>query len=198
MRKKIKELIKPLKDLKKETYELDENKELIFSQYGPSIRITLEDGSVEYKSVKKSINLDLDKLKNKEYNVDDLIEVKEKYLGKYEDLDVYVKLGMYGVYAEWGENKKTLNSIKKKLENITLEDFESVLTKNSDSNILRTINEDISVRKGKYGPYVYYKRKDMSKPEFYNIKKFKEGFTYCKEEVLINWLNEQYNIPLNS
>ena len=51
--KKIKELIKPLKDLKKETYELDENKELIFSQYGPSIRITLEDGSVEYKSVKK-------------------------------------------------------------------------------------------------------------------------------------------------
>ena len=38
----------------------------------------------------------------------------------------------------------------------------------------------------------------MSKPEFYNIKKFKEGFTYCKEEVLINWLNEQYNIPLNS
>ena len=196
--KKIKELIKPLKDLKKETYELDENKELIFSQYGPSIRITLEDGSVEYKSVKKSINLDLEKLKNKEYNVDDLIEVKEKYLGKYEDLDVYVKLGMYGVYAEWGENKKTLNSTKKKLENITLEDFESVLTKNSDSNILRTINENISVRKGKYGPYVYYKRKDMSKPEFYNIKKFKEGFTYCKEEVLINWLNEQYNIPLNS
>ena len=64
---------------------------------------------------------------------------------------------MYGVYAEWGENKKTLNSIKK-LENITLEDLD-VLTKNSDSNILRTINEDISVRKGKYGPYVYYKER---------------------------------------
>ena len=141
----------------------------------------MEDGSVEYKSVKKSINLDLDKLKNKEYNVDDLIEVKEKYLGKYEDLDVYVKLGMYGVYAEWGENKKTLNSIKK-LENITLEDFESVLTKNSDSNILRTINEDISVRKGKYGPYVYYKRKDMSKPEFYNIKNSKKVLHIVKKK----------------
>jgi DNA topoisomerase-1 len=59
---------------------------------------------------------------------------------------------------------------------------------------LRILNEDFSVRKGKYGPYVYYKRKNMKKPEFYNIKKFKESFTYCNPEVLINWVRETYKI----
>ena len=38
----------------------------------------------------------------------------------------------------------------------------------------------------------------MKQPQFFNIKKFKEGFTYCKEEVLINWLNETYNIPIET
>jgi topoisomerase IA-like protein len=61
-------------------------------------------------------------------------------------------------------------------------------------NVLRKLNEELSVRKGKYGPYVYYKTPEMSKPQFLNIKKFKEGFLSCDVHSLINWLKETYNI----
>ena len=32
---------------------------------------------------------------------------------------------------------------------------------------------------------VHYIKSDMEKPEFYNIKKFKEGFTYCDKDVFL-------------
>lgn len=196
---KIKELSLPLKNLTKETYTIDQNNDFTFSKYGATIREKREDGSYEYKSVKKDIKIDLDKLKQGSYTLDELLETKEKYMGKYEDEDMFLKNGKYGLYVEWGENKKTLNQTKKTIETITMEDIEKIIkSKNDSANILRVINNNISVRKGKFGPYVYYKRKDMKQPQFFNIKKFKEGFTYCKEEVLINWLNETYNIPIET
>ena len=45
------------------------------------------------------------------------------------------------------------------------------LFESRNSNITRHLNEDLSVRKGKYGLYIFYKTSDMSKPKFYNIKK---------------------------
>ena len=45
--------------------------------------------------------------------------------------------------------------------------------------------------------HMFIIKKDMSKPEFYNIKKFKKVL-HIVRKVLINWLNERYNIPLNS
>ena len=67
---------------------------------------------------------------------------------------------------------------------------------NSDANILRVLNDDFSVRKGKFGPYAYYKRANMEKPEFYNIKKFKESFTFCNADILIKWICETYKINI--
>ena len=34
----------------------------------------------------------------------------------------------------------------------------------------------------------------MSKPQFLNIKKFKESVTYCEKEILIEWLKDNYKI----
>jgi hypothetical protein len=51
------------------------------------------------------------------------------------------------------------------------------------------------IKKGKFGAYVYYKRQDMKKPEFLNIKTFKEGFLTCDSNVLVAWLCEKYNLP---
>ena len=63
-----------------------------------------------------------------------------------------------------------------------------------DTSVLRVLNDNFSVRTGKYGPYVYYKRASMAKPIFYNIKKFKESFTYCNADILIKWICDTYNI----
>jgi hypothetical protein len=41
---------------------------------------------------------------------------------------------------------------------------------------------------------VYFKRKDMAKPQFLNIKKFEEGFMTCDAQTLIKWLTITYKL----
>lgn len=50
-----------------------------------------------------------------------------KKLGKYNNEDLILKKGKYGLYVVWGENKKSVNEIKKSEEDITLEDVISIL-----------------------------------------------------------------------
>ena len=117
-------------------------------------------------------------------------------IGEWEGSELSILNGRYGIYAQWGENKKSLSFIKKPFAELTMKDVSAHLSKSekTDANILRVLNDEFSVRKGKYAPYVYYKRANMAKPEFYNIKKFRESFTYCEPEILIQWVRETYNI----
>jgi hypothetical protein len=62
--------------------------------------------------------------------------------------------------------------------------------------ILRVITKELSIRKGKFGAYAYYKTAAMTKPDFYNIKKFPEGFGTCEANVLIEWLEKTYKIQI--
>ena len=93
----------------------------------------------------------------------------------------------------------TLNNIDGIKAEVTLNP--PIATLNSDNkiaiepNILRKLNDYMSVRKGKFGPYVYYKRPEMKKPEFLNIKKFNEGFFACEVDTLVTWLCETYSLP---
>ena len=43
--------------------------------------------------------------------------------------------------------------------------------KTANKNVIKVINENISIRKGKYGPYVFYKTRSMKKPKFIKIAK---------------------------
>jgi len=195
--KEIKELSKTIKNVSKQTYVLDNKHELVFQAYGPSIKRTLEDGSVEYLPAKKDMKIDLEKLKDGKYSLDDVIEIKNGCLGKYENEDMFIKNGRYGPYVEWGEKRESIKEIQKPIGEITLSDVENYLSKSSgktEKNVLRILNDELSVRKGKFGAYVYYKRKDMSKPDFLNIKKFNEGFLTCESDTLIEWLKNTYKI----
>ena len=193
----IKQLAKTVKNVAKQTYTLDETHELVFQAYGPSIKRTFTDGLVEYLPVKKDMKIDLEKLKEGKYSLDDIIEIKNGCLGSYEGDDLFIKNGRYGPYVEWGTSRESIKEIQKPLNEITLLDIESFLsnkTSKTEKNVLRVLNQDLSVRKGKFGAYVYYKRKDMAKPDFLNIKKFNEGFLTCESETLINWLIETYKL----
>jgi DNA topoisomerase I len=199
---KIKELEKPLKNLTKETFKIDDKNIFMFSRNGPTVKETNEDGTFTFKSVKKDMNIDMEKMKKGEYTLDELVETNSRHLGEYEDAELYIKNGKYGLYAEWGDNKKGVSALKQSIDTVTFEDVVEFLKNGSEveyenRNVLRVINDDITVRKGKFGAYVYYKTKTMNKPEFYNIKKFPEGFRYCKPEVLIQWLHENYNMPIH-
>ena len=52
-------------------------------------------------------------------------------------------------------------------------------------SILKQLNENISIRKGKYGPYVFYKTDKMKKPRFINMK------GKSVEDVSVSWVMEQ-------
>ena len=53
----------------------------------------------------------------------------------------------------------------------------------------------MSVRKGKFGPYIYYKTPLMHKPEFYSLSKFKNGPAVCSLDELKTWIKETYDVP---
>jgi DNA topoisomerase-1 len=192
----IKEHIKPLSKLGKQSYKINEEYELVFQQYGP----VLKNKNNEYKSIKKNIELDIEKLKNGLYNYDDLVEIKNNVLGEYNDEPIYIKSGKYGAYIEYKDTKKNISKINNDMSKITLEDAIGVLTDDKryivqSKNTLRIIDTDMSIKKGKYGSYVYYKTDVMKTPEFYSLSKFKLGYLKCDIEILKKWILETYNVP---
>jgi hypothetical protein len=183
----------------KEIYKLDDEHDLVFTKNGPAISRKNGETTVEYKSIRKDVAIDLDKLRRGEYSVDDLIEIPIQCLGKIGEHDVFIKHGKFGAYAEWGDTKQSVDDIIKANGKVTIQDVIDGKNRPTalSSSILRVLTSELSIRKGKYGAYAHYQRKDMVKPEFYNIKKFREGFSNCNADVLINWLSDTYNVPKN-
>jgi topoisomerase IA-like protein len=138
--------------------------------------------------------------------LDELCEVKEKKIGTYENTDVMLKNGRYGMYIECGERNESIKDVKKPFDEICLDDVAHILDKKkltdagagagADAIVLRKLNDDMSIRKGKFGAYVYYKRPDMKSPQFLNIKKFSEGYLGCDENILVEWLCKTYKLPM--
>lgn len=63
-----------------------------------------------------------------------------------------------------------------------------------NKKILRVLNENLSIRLGKFGAYIYYKTPEMTKPNFYNINKFKQSYKFSSEEVLLKWIKDTYDV----
>jgi DNA topoisomerase-1 len=194
----LKQLIKPLNKLSKTIYSLDNEHDVIFTKYGATIKKKDESENLDKKSIfmpiKRSIVLDLDRLKRGEYKLEELQDIQSRYLGIWNEEEIYIKNGQYGAYLEWGNNKKSCNNYKKDITEITIEDVKIILntTETNNMNILRILNKEMSVRRGKFGPYIYYQTTDMKKPRFLNIKGFKEGFVTCDVELLIEWIEKKY------
>lgn len=218
------EIEKSTKPISKQKYSIDEQHELVFQKFGPVIKVINQsndsikddDAKGEYKSVKKNIKLDLDKLCKGEYTLDELLEPTNITLGLWKGVDVYLKTGQYGNYIEYNDKRQNIKNVGKDLEKIMLSDVEvylkimdqpEIVSECKDDNmvkiyqnvhnknILRTLNKDFSVRSGKFGPYVFYKKEGMHKPQFLNIRDFKEGFSVCDVNVLLEWLYMKYKIP---
>jgi len=141
----------------------------------------------------------MEKLKNGQYTLDDLVEIKERHLGNYVDMPVIIKNGKYGIYLQYGDMTESIKDLDKDISEIILDDVLPILEKPikdtlPEKNVLRTVTSDISVRKGKFGAYVYYKTPQMKTPKFLNIKKFKGGYLMGDKDELIAWLKETYKI----
>lgn len=163
-----------------------------------------------YLPVKKNVEIDIDKLEKGEYSVEDLSDISNSCLGEFKGEKVYLKTGRYGNYVEYGEKTKSIKSIKKEIGLITWKDIEPILAEEDNAGvgedgvvagsekkkrgIIRVLNENMSVRNGKFGSYVYYKTPEMKSPQFLNIKHFPDGFMICSAEILVEWVRKTYNI----
>jgi DNA topoisomerase-1 len=199
-------LIDGLKDESKIEIKIDENNTYIVGKYGPVVKFTeIIDGKeeIKFKPIKKDI--DIHKIENGEYNIEDIVDIvetaktpKSQYiLGQHQGNDVVLKKGKFGMYISWGENSKNLKELgNRPIENITFEDVKKYLD-DGNKNI-RELNSYMSIRKGPKGDYIFYKTPKMKKPKFFDLKNFnsdvKEDYTICDITILRSWIREKYDI----
>jgi DNA topoisomerase-1 len=186
--------MEPLSKGSKEQYVIDAQHTYIIGKHGPVIKCKNGDETT-FKSVKKDISME--RLKNGEYRLEDIVQDNTgsgRCLGKYQEKDVILKNGKYGLYVCYGGESKSLSYIKKKEHEITLEDVTQILDKPKQSGILRQLTKDISIREGKYGKYIYYQNDKMNRPQFLKLKGFTDNPIICKDKVLKDWIKKTYKV----
>jgi DNA topoisomerase-1 len=122
-------------------------------------------------------------------------------LGYHEDKAVNMKSGRFGLYLEWNEKNYCLKDIGIEKCNITINDaIKFIDREKSDSKdeksiritkmkeesktILRVIDSDISIRKGKFGPYIYVKKEGMKKPKFISTSNLNFDVLLCEKSLI--------------
>jgi len=190
-------------DSKKLQIALDDKHTYIIGKNGPTLKYTKEDGSLGFYGVKKNIDIDL--LKAGHYTLEEVMESSQetiKLLGVYNNENVYLKYGSYGYYLECGELRKSLTSVKINVpfKELTIEDAITILeTCDPVSNsLLRHISNSLSIRKGKYGDYIFYKSDKMKKPKFLKLEGFNTNsdanYLTCSLDTLKLWIKEKYGV----
>jgi DNA topoisomerase-1 len=205
---KLDSIITHVKETQKSKFEIkiDETHVYTIAKYGPVIKcVEKVDGkkTTTYKSIKKNMEIDMNKLENGGYTLEDLVEndsekqaktaANQINLGKYEDSDIILKKGKFGLYVTCGELSKTLKQFgNRPIESIQLDEVIPLLEEGS--NMVREVSPNISIRKSKKGDYIFFKTPKMKKPKFFALKGFEEDYKTCDMDVLKSWLKEKHDI----
>ena len=169
-----------------------------------------EDENIIFKKVKPG--LIFDDLKTGSYtSLSDIIvddSSLERVVGTYGGFSVTLKNGRFGIYVLWGKNGENRKSFKcgKNMSDISLEEVICHIENDSNNStrdgvagttigdvtdIVRIVNDDMSIRKGKYGCYIFYKTVKMKKPKFISLKTFKLDYNKCSTSDIISWVKTQ-------
>jgi DNA topoisomerase-1 len=206
---KIDNFILNLNDEKKLEIKIDDTHVYIIGKHGPVIKCLEQNDSnnnnkVTFIPVKKDI--DFHKLESGEYKLDEIIEDKSKsnskkqlenVIGIYENENIILRKGKFGLYVTWGEKSKTLKELgNRPLESITFEEIEQILRNNetNGSNIVREINENLTIRKSVKGDYIFFKTVKMKKPIFFNLTGINEDYKTCDIDVLKSWIKDKHSV----
>ena len=186
------------------------SEEEIFDKYLNDVFNSEENENIIFKKVKPGLIFD-DLKMGKYANLSDILvedSSLERVVGTYGGLNVVLKNGRFGMYVVWGKNGENRKSFKcsKNISDISLEevirhienDFTRIdgvaVTTIGDgdvTDIIRIVNDDISIRKGNYGNYIFYKTAKMKKPKFISLKTFKLDYNNCGTSDIISWVKIQ-------
>ena len=143
-----------------------------------------------------------------------------RMMGQYQGQDVIIKNGKYGAYIVWGSMNLSLKPLLggdgrgrggggKTEFDLSLQDVIAFIEKSSggaagdseegtgtttapyQGQIMRTIDENTTIRYGRYGPYIFHKTAKMTKPVFVALKGFAEkhgNYMTCDAAVLHEWI----------
>jgi DNA topoisomerase-1 len=171
--------IKPVNEMTKKEYKICDRDDwvIIFSKYGPLLKEKNKDVSESDSDSEHDTNSESIKIKTifKPIKKDILLDKRKLLEGHY----------------SWEELIDNSNSCNSSMCENREENGE-----NKNPNILRILTPELSIRKGKFGAYIYYKTPNMKKPQFLNIKKFPLMFTVCETDVLIHWIKTTYNLQI--
>lgn len=182
-----------LSDIKKPTFALRDTSEysIVFERYGPVLRKIDKDGKYHYENTASELNID--KLKSGEYSLEEVIvKAADKIIGEKDGSPIMLKTGPYGRYIVFKDENISVNQSASDEE--ILSDFLEKLAGKKESNIIRELTPDISIRNGKFGAYIFYKTSKMKKPQFFNLNSFNQSYRLCHQEVLLKWIKEKHNI----
>ena len=192
-------------DIKKFSMEIDDEHTLIIGKHGPVVKcVSKKDPKkVTFLPVKK--NLDIDELKHiPKLTLDVIIDntVATNAIGKYKGLDLFIKKGKYGIYAQWGKETKSLNHEFAShiideinyIDVIKFLDRDTVLDPKKPVGFVRELNERLSIRTGKYGDYIFYKKPRAKTPLFFKLNGFDSDYKKCDKTLILNWIKQIYNV----
>jgi len=140
-----------------------------------------------------------------------------RLMGQYQGQDVIVKSGKYGAYIVWGSMNLSLKPLLgggrggKSEFDLNLQDVIAFIEKSTggaagagesvegmatggtpyQGQILRTIDENTTIRYGRYGPYIFHKTAKMTKPAFVALKGFPEAhgnYMTCNVAKIHEWI----------
>jgi DNA topoisomerase-1 len=150
-----------------------------------------------------------------------------RMMGQYQGQDVIIKNGKYGAYIVWGSMNLSLKPLLggdgrgrggggKTEFDLSLQDVIAFIEKSSGSaagdstegtgtttapyqgQIMRTIDENTTIRYGRYGPYIFHKTAKMTKPVFVALKGFAEkhgNYNTCDAAKIHEWIAADASAP---
>jgi len=106
----------------KEEIIIDEENKLIIGRTG-SVIVTSDENGTKFTKVKQ--NIDLDKLRDGEYNINEIVDNSNTFhKGSFMGEELFIKNGRYGIYTTWRGKNISLHYYKKmSVEKITLENI---------------------------------------------------------------------------
>jgi len=221
--KELIEVTKGLKDETKFALKIDDIHTLIIGKYGPVIKKQIKAGqAATFIPVKKDLDINQLQQMTDIIKLEDLIEstgtkdtgtnnTGTKAIGKYKGEDLFIKKGKYGIYAEYGKGENRERISLKELEGKPLELIEYIevlrilerdttLDLSKTVGFVRELSPTLSIRTGKFGDYIFYKKPRVKQPQFFKLNGFSEGSTKgldarkCDKELLLNWINLTYKV----
>ena len=114
-----------------------------------------------------------------------------------ESKDIKKSIKINEIYKIEIKDDEELENIE--LKNIDINKVKELLKPKEKGELPRIIYENISIRNGQYGDYIFYKKASMKKPKFLKLNGFiKENgansYKTCDIDKIRNWIYNTYDL----